>query len=230
MTIATSTKPDWAAIRAASDRILANNDPVLQAFREKAAIMFRAILEGAEEPFKRRPPVSLRLICQGEPPAKLVVPPGWNSVAKTVNLDWAPCELFQETRDVVRDICVRRFGKQVSFSIGAERPSRVGAIYRTAEADVGRAIEVMRDFLGDHGAVFARSHDHCSCCGRALIDELSRSRGIGPECIKKIPYFAFKERPENQLVVPEAEPVLGSPTPALQSDDTNDAEPFRLIS
>jgi Family of unknown function (DUF6011) len=26
---------------------------------------------------------------------------------------------------------------------------------------------------------------HCGCCGRALTDEESRARGIGPECIKK---------------------------------------------
>jgi hypothetical protein len=187
------------------------------------------MLEDAEEPFKRRPPVSLRLICQGEPPAKLVVHPGWNSVSKTVNLDWAPCELLQEARDVVRDIRVKLFGKQVSFSISTKRPASVGSIYRTAEADVHRAVEVMRDFLDDHRTVFARSHDHCCCCGRELTDELSRSRGIGPECIKKIPYGGFHDLDWNNLITPEPELAPTAAIPVVQSNGPDDSEPFRLI-
>jgi hypothetical protein len=61
----------------------------------------------------------------------------------------------------------------------------------------------MRDFLDDHRTVFARSHDNCSCCGKALTDELSRSRGIGPECIKKLDWVAAQRLPWNQLVAEE---------------------------
>jgi hypothetical protein len=127
--------------------------------------------------------------------------------------------LLQETRGVVRDIPARIFGKQVAFSISTERPSSVGSIYRTAEADVRRAVEVMRDFLDDHSAVFARSHDHCCCCGKGLTDELSRSRGIGPECIKKIPYAAFKATPTNTIVAREAAPVADGHPPRLDRID-----------
>jgi hypothetical protein len=228
MTIATA-KPDWAAIRAAADGALAENSPTLQTFREKVATLFRAMLEDAEEPFKRRPPVSLRLICQGEPPAKLIVHPGWNSVAKTINLDWAKCELLQETLKIAKGERARMFGKQVSFGISTERPSSVGSMYRTAETDVSRAIEVMREFLDDHAAVFARSHDHCCCCGRALTDELSRSRGIGPECIKIIPGVAFRDRGQSVLVIPEPEPVTIPAALDPQIADADDNEPFRLI-
>lgn len=31
--------------------------------------------------------------------------------------------------------------------------------------------------------------DHCGCCGRSLVDEESRSFGIGPECIKSIGFL-----------------------------------------
>jgi hypothetical protein len=207
MVSATVSTPDWKAIRASSDRRLAENGPTLQAFREKVVTLFRAMLEGAEEPFKRRPPVSLRLICRGDPPAKLVVHPGWNPGAKTVNPDWASCELLQEDWGIAGGERVKAFGKQVTFGTGDERPVFLGTIRRTAEADVRRALNVMREFLDDHRAVFARSHDHCCCCGRALTDELSRSRGIGPECIKKIPYVGFHDLGWNGLVTPEAEAV-----------------------
>jgi hypothetical protein len=199
--------PDWTAIRSAVNQALVDNAVLLQEFREKVTIVFRWMLEGSEKPFKRRPPVSLRLICGGKPFAKLIVHPGWNSVSKTIGLDWVACELLQETSLVVNYTPVRKFGNQVDFIIRVGCPSKVKSIYRTAETDVGRVVDVIRDFLDDHRAVFARSHDHCSCCGRALTDELSRSRGIGPECIKKIDAFGVKELPWNQLVVSEDEPV-----------------------
>jgi hypothetical protein len=50
--------------------------------------------------------------------------------------------------------------------------------------------------------VFARSHDSCCVCGRHLTDEQSRSRGIGPECIKTVDFFLYLTT-EPKLVLAE---------------------------
>jgi hypothetical protein len=192
---------EWTAFRDAASVALHENEATLQAFRQKVATLFRSILEG-QGPFNRRPSVSLRLICRGEPPAKLVVHPGWNSAAKTVDPDWSQCELLQEALDIIKGQRVKVFGWLVTFGVGADRVF-LGGIHRTAEADIHRAIETMQDFLDDDGAVLARSHGNCCCCGRHLADELSRSRGIGPECNRRIPFFAVRDAGWNSIVVPE---------------------------
>src|SRR5262249_43717595 len=68
---------------------------------------------------------------------------------------------------------------------------QVGTIHKTAADDARRIIQTIRDFLDDSRAVLARSSDHCCVCGRGLTDELSRSRGIGPECFKRANIMAI---------------------------------------
>jgi hypothetical protein len=49
----------------------------------------------------------------------------------------------------------------------------------------------------DPADVFGRQADKCCCCGRALTDVVSRTRGIGPECVRMFGSFAeFAERPD----------------------------------
>jgi hypothetical protein len=79
-------------------------------------------------------------------------------------------------------------------------------IYRSALDDAQRFIGTVREFLDNPGAVFARSHDACCICGRTLTDELSRSRGIGPECILKLDVILC--RPATKLVQPEFVPSV----------------------
>lgn len=62
------------------------------------------------------------------------------------------------------------------------------------------ALGTMEDYLRDPRAVLARSHDNCCCCGRGLTDELSMSRGIGPECIKNIGFMMYGQTNWNRLV------------------------------
>jgi Family of unknown function (DUF6011) len=64
-------------------------------------------------------------------------------------------------------------------------------------------LQAMEDFLENAPAVFARSHDHCCCCGKHLTDTLSRSRGIGPECIQRIDHILVKQADWNRLVQEE---------------------------
>jgi hypothetical protein len=206
---------EWRAIRTATTQVFADNAETIEGFQAKATLLFLKMLEDKEQPFTRRPPVSLRLICDGDPPAKLIVHPGWQGHTRTVSLSWLDVELFQETIHKVRvndnfhD--ARKFDRKLSLTLKPDViPAITKGIYETASKDAARAVEVMHDFLEDHKAVFARSCDACCCCGRRLIDELSRSRGIGPECIKGMMFVFAKSW--NSIIdeQPALEPVGAS--------------------
>jgi hypothetical protein len=227
--MARPTKAEWAAIRASAEEVLDDNFSTVWAFRNKAAAMFKAMLEDKEQPFKRRPPVSLRLICAGDPPAKLIVHPGWNNHLKTVLADRTDCELLEEqpTTGFIaengekKEVEARQFIRRLTMHVSPkpEAPLTPYHYHSTAAKDAARIIEVMRDFLRDHRAVFARSHDHCCVCGRGLSDELSRSRGIGPECIKIINYSPVAALDWNSIIAkqPAHDPIPDSAEPEVFS-------------
>jgi len=50
-------------------------------------------------------------------------------------------------------------------------------------------VEMARLFVADPQSVISRNTDNCCCCGRALRDEVSRARGVGPECLTKMGVF-----------------------------------------
>jgi hypothetical protein len=218
MTATPELKRQWEMIRAAAESVVADNTATLQAFRLKASTLFQVMLKEPQRPFKRRPSVSLRLICEGNPPAKLIVHPTWHRHTNTINLSLVQCELLQECLQRVNGVEARKFDRQLELRLDPTDAVRLPLISRTALQDVRRAIDVMREFLDDHCIVFARSHDNCCCCGKGLTDELSRSRGIGPECIKKINWCAFGQKDWNQLIAPDA--IEAQPLPApIEADE-----------
>jgi hypothetical protein len=89
-------KERWSPPRAAAYQVLFDNHERLQGFRLTAARFFEDLLLDKERPFKRRPPVSLRLICAGDPAAKLIVHPAWDAQKKTVTTTSLALELMQE--------------------------------------------------------------------------------------------------------------------------------------
>jgi hypothetical protein len=227
MTATPELKLHWQMIRAAAESVVADNAATLQAFRLKTSTLFRAMLKDPQGSFKRRPHISLRLICEGEPPAKLIVHPTWYRHSNSVNLSLVQCELLQECLRRVNGVQARKFDRQLELRLDPTDSVRLPMISETAPQDVSRAIGVMREFLDDHRTVFARSHDNCCCCGKSLTDELSRSRGIGPECIKKIRSFAFLEKDWNELIVPD--PIDAQPIPSPAPVEA-DEERFVLMS
>jgi hypothetical protein len=95
-------------------------------------------------------------------------------------------------------------------------------IYPSAPRDAARVVETIHDFLDDAAAVFARSHDHCCICGRGLTDEVSRSRGIGPECVHKIQWGGIALEFASSIVVRD------EPSPSAKSEIADD-ESFALV-
>lgn len=56
--------------------------------------------------------------------------------------------------------------------------------YRDAPIAVHEFVNVVSDFISFPWQILSRSKDRCCCCGKWLTDDISRSRGIGPECLR----------------------------------------------
>jgi hypothetical protein len=176
---------------------------------EKAGAIFEAMRNRADEPYKRRPPISLRLVCSGDPAAKVVIVPGAHRdrTGILLDLDIQHFELLEERSVIYNGEDVLKRTKKLAVDNVSGRGPRNGSwIYKSALEDAQRLVATVREFLADPVAVFARSHDNCCICGRGLTDELSRSRGIGPECIKRLDMVVC--RPLNKLVQAEPAPSV----------------------
>jgi hypothetical protein len=171
---------------------------VLEQLREAAAGFFVVQLEG-ETVFERRPPVSLTLPLGGTPPARLaLVPQGRrNRRAKTTTLSAEfVCGELVADYPCPDGGCASRVELGLSLTPGQLRLTRCCA--RSGEA-AARVVEAAEEFLADPAGVFRRSEDCCCICGRPLTDEVSRSRGIGPECHKRVDEYFHQRRPVVRL-------------------------------
>jgi hypothetical protein len=193
-------REEWAEIRSAAQDVLKADMGVLEAFKDRLTGVFLAmrdsLVEDGKEPFKRRPHASLRLIARGEPLAKVIALPHvrYDATGGYLVPTHHTIELLElrirkagkggEGEDVAQ------FPKKLNFADDGPRAFRLGSIYKSAPDDVRRVVETIREFMDDARAVLARGCDHCCICGRGLTDELSRSRGIGPECIQKVDLIA----------------------------------------
>lgn len=100
-------------------------------------------------------------------------------------------------------ICIELLDKKqrlLGLTLSANAPPK--PTYVRWDMDINRqSIRTITDLL--HGlliepeATFAQSaqSNHCCCCGRGLTDVVSRTRGIGPECIKSKSYGYFSLPP-----------------------------------
>jgi hypothetical protein len=226
---------DWDSLRALANTYLTSQGEVGERFRVAVGQLLRGRWEKMREAIPvadrtRRPNVSLRLIADGQPAAKLIVLPRWVRSSNAVDFDRLDLELFTEApypgREGVKltrqasvvlnppDSLVRSISGGVFpdvFHTGLIRPSVMG--------DLQRVLGVMADFLADGRALLARSHGHCSLCGRALTDEVSRARGVGPECANTIDSVLLERKATgNILIVPELPPTPAAPAGCGASD------------
>jgi hypothetical protein len=180
-------RPLWNRVWSEANDLLAKNAELLERFRAEMETLFRA-LEGDKTTHSRKPQIGLRLIADGEPAGKVIIMPVWSRYRKVLDCSQVTYRMLEE-RDVETD---KGPGKKWSERIKIS-PSRgqlkVVAIDNGDVDDVRRILSTLRSFLDDRRAVLARCHDRCAMCNRRLTDELSRSRGIGPECIRKLPWI-----------------------------------------
>jgi hypothetical protein len=134
--------------------------------------------------------------------AKLIALPQWNPYRHALDCQSLWLELLtEEVRRTPRGPALK-WTRRFSCRLSGAGP-KVWRIHSTVLYDLRRVVATVDSFVQDHRAVLARSHDHCCICGRVLTDELSRSRGIGPECIHKTEWGAFLNA--QSLIMPEEE-------------------------
>jgi len=181
------SKFDWDGLRAQAEDYLAEQSAAIGKFAAKAAPLFEAMwtkVEGSQSR-RRRPNISLRLIMAGQPLAKLVTLPYWraSSHSQTILTDRLYLEMLVEEAAADAEPG-KKWTRQCAASIEAGGILKPTLIRKAILTDLQRVVATLEDFVASPTAVLARSHDWCCCCGRTLTDEVSRARGIGPECIK----------------------------------------------
>jgi hypothetical protein len=245
------TKEEWAEVRRRADAVLAGNADLLEHFRVTLWGLFRPMVQKAaaleserhrvvmriyfgKRPdgtsFKRKPNISLRLIADGAPPAKLIVLPYWSAHGKYVHHQRLAWELLVELDVKTPKGPAKNWRKSGNGLLSPETAPRMGTIYPTAEEDARRVVATVRSFLEDAKAVLARSRDNCCICGRALTDELSRSRGIGPECIEKTGGgFIMGWRTQESIIEPECDDPPAAETATLELVGATGTTPGQLF-
>jgi hypothetical protein len=181
---------------------LADEADLLEQFRGQLSYFF-ADLENDKggPPYVRRPLISLRLIADGAPAAKLITAPLWNRARKSLNVETVKIEFLVQERAEIDGQAAHKPNCRLKVGGDANGWDCI-RVSTTGHVDIERVLGTIRDFINDHHAVLARSHDACCICGRSLTDGLSRSRGVGPECIRNS-FKWFLGDGDGKLVRPE---------------------------
>jgi hypothetical protein len=180
------TRPSWAELQANLADVrrdvqarLAPYPDELRRLHAVAAEFFLTRSEG--KVYRRRPNLSLTLTLEGSPPAHVAVYPLWDGRARCLKPD-----------HIRADVVVERVGygglsrpmPEIALEL-TEGLARCMQFSRWSTEALQRLLPTAAAFLTDSPAVFARSAVHCCICYKALSNEVSRARGIGPECFKR---------------------------------------------
>jgi hypothetical protein len=162
---------------------------VLDRFHRMARDYFQ--LRDTREPYARRPPLSMRLLAQGEPAARLVVMPEYDRGTRRMCPGILRLEMLvgSSCQDAGGILYARRDWK-IRLRLLVGWCGCTGQVIRDGPEALRRLIGLVQEFVATPTKTFARSSDHCCLCGKPLTDELSRARGIGPECLKHTLVFS----------------------------------------
>ena len=178
--------------------VLTQHVPVLEKLRQSLVAYFHLCVDQSKtKTYTRRPPFALRLP-HGD--YVFVIKPTICQMNKVVTLaDGLHIESLRVLDDrhssSVLDVLVfpdsiRKTGWMCDYSLSLDAAENL--------------VELTKYFLLFPDEVFARSKDRCCCCGKSLTDEISRCRGIGPECLKDVTthwrHWLVEEHQEQQPV------------------------------
>jgi hypothetical protein len=162
----------------------------------------------AEPEYQVRPPLGLRLEAQGEGvPLTIAMRPGWRpgrrwyeDVCHPVEgglprqervARKAPGTLRTERIEV--EVLTKPVLLHVNLVEGHLPKVRTLCNDDTLRRASLRALDAKaHDLLMDPMRLFSEQSDHCCCCGKVLTDVVSRTRGIGPECIRHFGVWTLK--------------------------------------
>lgn len=143
--------------------------------------------------YHRRPNLSIRLALPGEPPARLSILPGWSKYTRQVDPTRLTLELTvaripaKKADGTPTKLQTAELRLQLDNESGNAR--KKWWFIKYLDENLARLLNGAADFVADPLATFAKASSNCGLCGRGLVDEVSRSRGIGPECHKRLEWF-----------------------------------------
>lgn len=178
---------DWAGWQ----DVLDSRAAVLSPLREYLSGYFGAADEPPEGGYKRRPNLGLRLGLEGG--KTLAIRPGWRPASRRrITGGWEvtrPGEL--DPSRVELELLGPGRLLATHLTPGRLYPGRVLLNMAKNREHLRLVADAAHAFLLDPMATFAAGGqaDHCCSCGKPLSDEVSRTRGIGPECVKRFAYF-----------------------------------------
>ena len=139
--------------------------------------------------FPRRPVIAIRLFDnQGD----IVVRPKWKSVKVNGYSQGGSLNAETITVELLRRGSFSRLDLEISPTAMAIRRCHSNM---AVNLDNGKFVsDTLSSFMDSPVDYFYRGdHSHCCFCGKELTDEISVSRGIGPECVKMFGYFLDKK-------------------------------------
>lgn len=170
--------------------------PKLQTFYDMAVNYFRCKCLDKTD-LERRPPVAL---CLRDPDHVYTVKPGFQSPKKKLVdgyvtfIEYGQMEFHTLYIDCVsitekpsesgRPILQHHRACKLKLKEDGQLTWSGTWHHRFAPIAVHEFVETVKDFVLFPWMIFGRSKDRCCCCGRWLTDDTSRSRGIGPECLR----------------------------------------------
>jgi hypothetical protein len=140
-------------------------------------------LTSAGKVYPRRPPIAVRLPYND---FIFVVKPCTRRRGKEVTVD---------DRGILIEVLRRQYDSKIGpvsrkgIKIVIEGEARFSSRWKDEGKNIEEVralVELAEQFHLDPLTVMRRNADRCCCCGKVLIDEVSRCRGIGPECLKHV--------------------------------------------
>jgi hypothetical protein len=200
----------WDQIRGHVSRTL--NGSQIEPFRQMVEGYFRQQSDG--KTWKQRPPLGFRLP-HGD--YFFVVKPSVQRDRPLVNEIVNDRECLVNGKEVVTVVpdkmtieALRVEGRlkanamTIRLEPGLHKPTRWGHWFGIDALD--NLVEMVNFFvLVGPETVFAKNSDHCSVCGKGLTDQLSRDRGIGPECLGYV--STWLDRPLSRITPGSERPM-----------------------
>jgi hypothetical protein len=206
---------------------LTENNDLLALFYERCVGFFEERTSECQGR-KRQPSYALRLIMPGHPFARMVIKAEWvrrerrlDSGTLTIDVIWDQAEhglcldLYRSLR-----LCLMRDSFRLHQCWSSDRGVQ----------STQRLLATVRDFLDEPQKVFGLSQDNCCVCGKDLLDDHSRARGIGPDCLKKSEWLKGIFVPKGWMNTSEQTRRQQVPAGGNESVDERDDPPTRTTN